>query len=160
MHRGKAPGAGLELDSSAKTADLSAKVVAAKTASSSLNLIAAASHEAQILFEMTQVAGDSIGLSETAWIMDTFLAAFDRDPIPLGEGLSGWVAQSGRFIVNGNATVEPTYRPDKAAVRLQSALAVPLFDLQQQVIGVLILYSAQAEGFSRDHARILQAAEA
>ena len=189
IERGEAPGAGFEQEGTQVEATGQASSIHQIERSTSLGLIAAASHEAQVLFEMTQQIGRPLGLSETAWLMESrlrglipfdccavylkgtdsvtcryltegFTGTFRQQEILLGEGISGWVAQSGRSIVNGNAAVETTYDAAHATVVLRSALAVPLFDLKQQIIGVLTLYCEQAEGFNRDHARILQAAEA
>ncbi len=187
VQRGDGPAAGLEQDSATPTNAI-ANTTDEATPLPSLRLIAAASHEAQTLFEMSQAMGTSLSFSETAWVMesrlralipfdccavylagtdavecrylsDAFANAFHSNPIPLGEGISGWAAQSGRPILNGNATVEPTYRADACNVGLLSALAVPLCDLQGQTLGVLTLYTRQADSFSRDHLRILQAIE-
>ena len=156
----------------------------------SLNLIAAASQEAQTLFEMSQSLGNSLSPSETVSVMasrlhrlipyevcalylkqgDTVVSRFlDGEqanqfvpvPIPLGEGISGWVAQSGKAILNGNAAVEPgcPVKQDGSAV-FQAAVSIPLFDLQQQIFGVLTLYAVSPDSFQRDHLRILQAMEA
>ncbi|HWJ46504.1 MAG TPA: HD-GYP domain-containing protein, partial [Candidatus Udaeobacter sp.] len=47
--------------------------------------------------------------------------------IPEGEGLSGWVAQNHKAILNGNPSVEPGYLNDATKFSmLRSALAVPL----------------------------------
>ena len=47
--------------------------------------------------------------------------------IPIGEGLSGWVAQNHKAILNGNPSVEPGYLNDPTKYStLRSALAVPL----------------------------------
>src|SRR5260370_1239062 len=104
----------------------------------SLNLIAAATHEAQALFEMSQSLGNSLSLNETISVMasrlrklisfdccalylklnDTLVAqyvdgwdanSFSREPTKMGEGISGWLAQSGKTILNGNAAVEGSY---------------------------------------------------
>ena len=77
--------------------------------------------------------------------------------IPLGDGLSGWVAQNKKPIVNGNPSVEPGYLndPDKFST-LRSALAVPLEGVSG-VIGVLALYRAERDAFTSDHLRILLA---
>ncbi len=89
-----------------------------------------------------------------------YAACFSQEPIALGAGISGWVAQNGRPIINGNATVEPNYREIPASgLKLQSALAIPLFDLQNEVYGVLTLYSADENPFSRGHMLTLQDAE-
>jgi len=77
--------------------------------------------------------------------------------IPIGEGLSGWVAQNNKPILNGNPSVEPGYLNDPAKFStLRSALAVPLEGVSG-VVAVLALYRAQQDGFTRDHLRVLQA---
>lgn len=83
--------------------------------------------------------------------------AFSMQPIPVGEGLAGWVAQSGRTIVNGNPTVELNYRAESDAFTAESsALAVPLLDLTGAVAAVLTLHSARPAAFSKEHLRILE----
>jgi diguanylate cyclase (GGDEF)-like protein len=77
--------------------------------------------------------------------------------IPLGQGLSGWVAQNNKPILNGNPSVEPGYLNDPTKYStLRSALAVPL-EGSSGVIAVLALYRAQTGGFTKDHLRILLA---
>jgi len=77
--------------------------------------------------------------------------------IPLGQGLSGWVAQNKKPIVNGNPSVEPGYLNDPAKFStLRSAMAVPLEGLNG-VVGVLALYHAERDAFTSDHLRILLA---
>jgi GAF domain-containing protein len=77
--------------------------------------------------------------------------------IPLGDGLSGWVAQNAKPILNGNPSVEPGYLndPNKYST-LRSALAVPLAGTSS-VVAVLALYRGQADAFSRDELSVLQA---
>jgi diguanylate cyclase (GGDEF)-like protein/putative nucleotidyltransferase with HDIG domain len=76
--------------------------------------------------------------------------------IPLGQGLSGWVAENNQAIVNGNPAVESGYLNDPSRVTpLRSAIAVPLV-CREQVVGVLTLYQLQADAFTLDHRRILQ----
>jgi len=70
--------------------------------------------------------------------------------IPLGMGLSGWVAQNARSIVNGNPAVEPGYLKDPAKFKaLRSALAVPL-ESHGSVVGVLSLYDRENEAFAAE----------
>lgn len=67
--------------------------------------------------------------------------------IPLGEGLSGWVAENHKAIVNGNPSVEPGYLDDPTKYStLRSALAVPVEDASR-VIAVLALYRAGQDAF-------------
>lgn len=76
--------------------------------------------------------------------------------VPAGEGLVGWVAETGNCIVNGNPTVEPGYtRAMQSNVVLRSALAVPLEDAGR-VVGVLALYRIEAEAFTSVHLGFLQ----
>jgi putative nucleotidyltransferase with HDIG domain len=84
--------------------------------------------------------------------------SFTMQPIPVGQGLSGWVAQSGRAIVNGNPTVETNLLAGTELFTANSsALSVPLFDRDGSVIAVLTAYSQQAAAFSKDHLRIFEA---
>jgi len=151
-----------------------------------LDSIAAARQEVQLLFELVQELGNSLSLDETLSVVAVRLkkivpydaaAIYVRDggklipryvtgddfrffsslEIPIGEGLSGWVAENGKAIVNGNPAVESGHltNPSKFS-SLRSALAVPL-DGSSGAIGVMTLYRAEADSFSRDHLRILQA---
>jgi diguanylate cyclase (GGDEF)-like protein len=82
---------------------------------------------------------------------------FSSLKIPMGEGLSGWVAQNNKPILNGNPSVEPGYLNDPTRYStLCSALAVPLEGVSG-VVAVLALYGAQPDGFTKDHLRILLA---
>ena len=77
--------------------------------------------------------------------------------IPMGQGLSGWVAENGKAIVNGNPSVEPGYlkNPTRFST-LRSALSVPLPGIDG-IAGVLTLYHRGAGAFTGDHLRILMA---
>jgi putative nucleotidyltransferase with HDIG domain len=81
--------------------------------------------------------------------------------IPLGMGLSGWVAENAKSIVNGNPSVEPGYLNDPTKFStLRSALAVPL-ESQGAVVGVISLYRLQRDAFSNeDLTRLLSVAPA
>jgi len=70
-------------------------------------------------------------------------------------GLSGWVAENGRPIVNGNPSVEPGYLSDETKFStLRSALAVPL-EIDGVVSGVLSLYRHAHDAFSAEHLTLL-----
>ncbi len=78
--------------------------------------------------------------------------------IPMGQGLSGWVAENGKPIINGNPSVEPGYLKDPSRFSvLNSALSIPLRDEAGQVTGALTLYGAEKDAYSRDQLRILLA---
>src|SRR5882757_7197273 len=151
-----------------------------------LSSIAAARQEAQSLFELSQDLGASLSLTETLSVFSVKLKPmvpydaiaiyirredelvpeyvngdnyrlFSSLRIPVGHGLSGWVAQNRKPIVNGNPSVEPGYLNDPSKFStLRSALAVPLEGVAG-VIGVLALYRGERDAFTSDHLRILLA---
>jgi diguanylate cyclase (GGDEF)-like protein/putative nucleotidyltransferase with HDIG domain len=151
-----------------------------------LSSIAAARQEAQALFELSQDLGASLSLGETLSVFSVKLKPmvpydaiaiyilreqelvpefvngdnyrlFSSLRIPLGEGLSGWVAHNRKPIINGNPSVEPGYLNDPSlSSTLRSALAVPLEGING-VIGVLALYRSERDAFTSDHLRILLA---
>jgi hypothetical protein len=57
--------------------------------------------------------------------------------VPIGQGLTGWVAGARKPILNGNPAVEPA----RNTVRVQSALAMPAAG------GVLTLYRLEKDAF-------------
>src|SRR5579862_5688215 len=78
--------------------------------------------------------------------------------IPMGEGLSGWVAQNSKPILNGNPSVEPGYLNDPTKYStLRSALAVPL-EGRSTVVAVLALYRIEADAFTREDLSVLRVA--
>jgi diguanylate cyclase (GGDEF)-like protein len=80
--------------------------------------------------------------------------------IPLGEGVSGWVADTQRSVVNGNPSVEPGYmhNPAKFSILL-SVTSIPLIGASG-ILGVLSLYSRSRDSFTADHIRLLNAVAA
>lgn len=77
--------------------------------------------------------------------------------IPRGQGLSGWVVQENKTILNGNPAVEPGFLRDRHAITyLRSALSVPV-EGEGGVIGALTLYSVTKDRYSRDNLRVLMA---
>src|SRR5438105_5847453 len=148
--------------------------------------IAAARQEAQALFELSQDLGASLSLGETLSVFSVKLKRlvpydsiaifirredeltpehvsgdnfrlFNSLRIPVGEGVSGWVAQNRKPIINGNPSVEPGYVSEGGKYNvLRSALSVPLEGLDG-IVGVLTLYKAEKDAFTADHLRILLA---
>src|SRR5215472_5436610 len=175
VERGTAPAAGF-VETAAKE----------KQEATFLASIAAARQEAQTLFELSQDLGASLSLDETLSVFSVKLKRlvpydsvaiyvrrenqlvpeyvngdnfrlFASLRIPLGQGLSGWVAQNRKPIINGNPSVEPGYLNDPTKFStLRSALAIPLEGLAG-VVGVLALYHAERDAFTSDHLRILLA---
>ena len=77
--------------------------------------------------------------------------------IPEGEGLSGWVAQNHKPILNGNPSVEPGYLNDPTKYStLRSALAVPL-EGASGIVAVLALYRAGQDAFTAEDLRVVEA---
>jgi len=146
--------------------------------------ISDARREFQMLVEVANDLGSSLSLDETLALLAVRLAKsiphdavvifirqqnelvpryvkgesfrlFSSLRIPIGHGLSGWVAENHMPIVNGNPAVESGYLADPTKVTaLRSAIAVPLHG-RDSVVGVLTLYQLQADAFTLDHRRIL-----
>ncbi len=181
---GYAPAAGFETAAPPAT-----RPSARETPMDFLSSIAAAREEVQALFEISQDLGNSLSLDETLTVLAVRLRRiiphhslaiwvrrehvlkpeyvtgedyrlFSSLEIPVGHGLSGWVAENGKAIVNGNPSVEPGYLNDPARFStLRSAVAVPLEGVNG-VMGVLTLYHSERDAFSKDHLRILLAINA
>jgi diguanylate cyclase (GGDEF)-like protein/putative nucleotidyltransferase with HDIG domain len=179
IERGDAPAAGFE-----NTGESGATLPIER--GDFLHQIAAARQEVQMLFEMSRDLGNSLSLNETLSVLAMRLKRivphdaiaiyiqrgrklipeyvsgddfrlFSSLEIPVGQGLSGWVAANRKAIVNGNPSVEPGYLGDPSRFStLRSALAVPLEGLNG-VVGVLTLYHAAKDAFNNDHLRVLLA---
>ncbi len=181
IERGLAPAAGFEASNGSP-----AVAAAAAEPVNFLNLIAGARQEVQALFEISQDLGNSLSLDETLSVLDVRLRRiiphhslavwmvrgdeltpeyvngedcrlFSSLQIPMGQGLSGWVAENGKPIVNGNPSVEPSYLNDKTLTSaLRSAVALPL-EGANGTLGVLTLYHMERDAFTKDHLRLLMA---
>ncbi len=178
IERGLAPATGFE--------DSSETEVSALSVSDPLSSIAAATQEAQMLYELTQDLGNSLSLQEALafvgvrlkrlipyetiavyirrdeklhpeYVSGENLRLFTSLEIPVGQGLSGWVAENNKPILNGNPSVEAGYLNDPTRFStLRSALAVPLNGVNS-LLGVLALYRAERDAFSKENFRILLA---
>jgi diguanylate cyclase (GGDEF)-like protein/putative nucleotidyltransferase with HDIG domain len=181
VERGLAPAAGFEQHEEATTPRDN------ELNSDYLSSIAAARQEAQILFELSHDLGTSLRLDDTLSMFSVRLKRlvgydamavyvrksqvltaeyvsgdnfrlFSSLRIPLGEGLSGWVAHNNKPIVNGNPSVEPGYLNDPSKFSsLRSALAVPLQN-DSEVVAVLALYRTGQDAFTQDDLRIVLSA--
>ncbi len=155
-------------------------------ATSFLTSIISARQEAQLLFELAQTLGNSLSLKETLSVVairlkqmiphdcivffvcqegiliPEYVHGVDFDlfsslRIPLGQGLSGWVARNEKPITNGNPAAEVLHVAGSShATTLQAALSVPLRG-RDGVAGVLTLYHREKNFFSKDHLRMLLA---
>lgn len=152
-----------------------------------LTSIISARQEAQLLFELAQMLGNSLSLKETLSVVAVRLKAmiphdsigffvcqdgmlipeyfhgvdyelFGSIRIPVGQGLSGWVARNEKPVINGNPAAETAHLGIASRVTtLQSALSVPLRG-SDRVAGVLTLYRREKNCFTKDHLRMLLAA--
>jgi diguanylate cyclase (GGDEF)-like protein len=96
------------------------------------------------------------GLLHPQYVTGTEQNLFSSLRIPVGQGLSGWVAENNSALVGGNPAVEPGYLSDaNVTTNLKSALSIPLEE-DGSAIGVVSLYSRDKNAFSRDHLRVLQ----
>lgn len=180
IERGAAPGAGYapEEKSTVSEGQTAAAQNAGEKADAGLDAIAA--------LELSKPLDDSLSLSEVCatiserlqplvpfdcfavyfksdksvlqrYVGGRLAQAFSAKPIPLGEGISGWVAENERPIVNGNPTVEANYLPESGLyTENSSALSAPLIDAAGVVFGALSVYSAKNAAFSKEHLRILE----
>ncbi len=183
IERGLAPATGFE---EAAAPEPKALPAPGQEGADPLASIAAATQEAQVLYELTQDLGNALSLQEALAFVgvrlkrlipyDTVAAYIRRDDklvpeyvsgenlrlftaleIPVGQGLSGWVADNNKPILNGNPSVEAGYLNDPTKYStLRSALAVPLNGVNGS-LGVLALYRAERDAFSKENLRILLA---
>ena len=178
IERGEAPAAGFEQSEPIRAADTADQP-------SFVARIAQARQEVSAVYELTHELGASLSLEETLSVLGMRLktviphdciaiylrreetlhpifvsgenaALFAALEIPLGQGLSGWVLENHRPVINGNPSVEPGYLNDPSKFStLRSALAIPLTDGEHSP-AVLTLYHAERDAFHKDHLRILQ----
>src|SRR5581483_1443828 len=147
-----------------------------------LGTIAAARRESRFMLDISTGLGSSLDLDETLArveqnlkimiphqafavfirrannLVAEFTVGANQDlisymEVPMGAGMTGWVAENSNPVVNGNPAVDPGFLsgPDG---RLLSALAVPL-EGSQGVLGVIVLYSTEKDAFTHDHLRML-----
>ena len=177
VERGLAPDAGFAE---------SEKPSVAEPTGNYITVVTAARQEAEALSELCLKAGTALSLDDTISLLAVrvkhlvrhdsmavyvlrnevlvpeFVSGenfrlFSSLRIPIGEGLSGWVAQNAKPILNGNPSVEPGYLNDPSKYStLRSALAVPLEGVSR-VVAVLALYRVNADAFTRDDLSVLQA---
>jgi putative nucleotidyltransferase with HDIG domain len=176
VERGLAPDAGFALSAEAAPMSLSGNAT---------DRLAEARRQAQSLSELSRALDSSLTLEDSFSLLairlkrlvphDSMVVYLRRSnllvpefvsghnfrmfsslQIPLGEGLSGWVAQNHKPILNGNPSVEPGYFSDPAEdSTLRSALAVPL-EGSAGVAAVLALYRARQDDFTKDDLQVVE----
>jgi diguanylate cyclase (GGDEF)-like protein/putative nucleotidyltransferase with HDIG domain len=178
VERGLAPATGF--------AESESKAPGAAPAGDFSLAISSARREFQMLVEVTNDLGNSLSLEETLallavrvnrivehdaiaiylvqedkliprYVKGESFRLFSSLEIPVGQGLSGWVAENDLPILNGNPAVESGYLNDPRHVTpLRSAVSVPLRS-KDRIVAVLTLYSLRASAFTSDHRRIMLA---
>jgi diguanylate cyclase (GGDEF)-like protein/putative nucleotidyltransferase with HDIG domain len=162
------------------------KLVAAAPDHGFIDSIFSAQREANALFDLTRRLGGSLDLKETfatltpalkqlvpwdslvVWvehqghltpecIAGSSVKLFSRIRIPMGLGLSGWVAANQKPVINGDASSELAHMgssPYLSQVNLvRHALSVPLSEVNLR--GALTLYRARTPLFTAEDVRIL-----
>lgn len=76
--------------------------------------------------------------------------------IPLGQRLSGWVAANRQTVINSDPVLDLGDVARTSSPRLRNCLSVCL-TYNDQLIGVLTLYSDATDGFNDDHRRVIEA---
>ena len=180
ISRGDAPAAGFEHNGDAKPPQTAGS-------QTFIDSIAAARQEAQTILEITHDLSAALRLEETLSVVGQRLrqlvpfdciAVYLREgdflrpkyvngdnsrlfaslAIPIGQGLSGWVVQNLKPIINGNPSVEPGYLDDASKFSLlNAALSVPLGEGTEALSGALTLYRTERDSYTRDHLRVLLA---
>jgi diguanylate cyclase (GGDEF)-like protein/putative nucleotidyltransferase with HDIG domain len=160
------------------------KLVAEQPQRGFIESIFSAQREGKVMSELIDKLGSSLDLNETFFNLnntlrgmvrfETLVVWVERDGvlvaeyvdgahlalcswlrIPMGRGVSGWVANHGKSIVNGDASSEMAHMgkdPDTCPFRC--ALAVPL---AEGVRGALTIYRIADRLFSPEDARVLSA---
>ena len=179
VERGLAPDAGFAASAA------SAASQSPSPGANSLERLAAARRQAQTLTELSHELGGSLSLDDTLSLLAARLKRlvphdsmaiyllkgnvlvpefvsgenfrlFSSLRTPLGEGLSGWVAQNHKPILNGNPSVEPGYLNNSTQYStLRSVLAVPL-EGDTGVAAVVALYRAQQDAFTKDDLLVVE----
>jgi putative nucleotidyltransferase with HDIG domain len=75
--------------------------------------------------------------------------------ISLGQRLSGWVAANRQTISNSDARLDLAEAVESQSRTLTSCISTPLIS-EDELVGVLALYSSESSGFNDDHKRIIE----
>jgi hypothetical protein len=97
-------------------------------------------------------SGDQLVVADAFGPAAMMLAGFSVD---VGDRLTGWVAASRQPILNSDASLDLAGRQEGNGPRLLTCMSVPLI-AGGALVGVLSLYSGEAEGFDDDRGRLIQ----
>lgn len=84
-------------------------------------------------------------------------AAIGKVSMPLGKGLTGLVAETGKPVIEKNASLNPRfeYFPETGEERFESFLGVPLLE-REKLVGVMTIQMKDSQSFSEDTVDLLQ----
>jgi len=91
---------------------------------------------------------------EAKYVSGQCAAAVKGMRIPLGQRLSGWVAANRQIIINSDAALDLSEIATAEQPNLKTCLSAALVS-NDQLVGALSLYSAEQNGFTEDHRRIV-----
>jgi diguanylate cyclase (GGDEF)-like protein len=77
--------------------------------------------------------------------------------IQLGQRLSGWVAAHRQTISNSDPVLDLGEMARQRSLALKSCISTALLGDDDQLIGVLTLYSNESNAFNEDHRRVIEA---
>jgi GAF domain-containing protein len=124
----------------------------------------------ELLQQVINLIGDTFSYYRTAVLLveadsdelvlravsSPFVAQIDRLRLKIGqEGITGWVAYSGKPLLVNDVSREPRYYSSEEVKDTRSELAVPI-KLKGEIIGVLDVQSAKLEAFSQGDVSLLQ----
>ena len=107
---------------------------------------------------MDAASGSVVLINPTSGILEisasqNLPAAAKRLQLKVGEGVTGWVARTGKPACVGDVTLDPRYVSVRRGVR--SELAVPL-EVSGEIRGVLNVDSDRVDAFGTEHLMLLQ----
>jgi signal transduction histidine kinase len=107
---------------------------------------------------MNAASGSVVLINPTTGILDisasqNLPAAAKRLKLQVGEGITGWVARTGRPACVGDVSADPRYVSVRRGVK--SELAVPL-EVNGEIRGVINVDSDRADAFNPEHQSLLQ----
>jgi PAS domain S-box-containing protein len=81
--------------------------------------------------------------------------AASRYRLPLGAGIVGYAASTGRTYVSGDVSVDPRYVKNPLGRNMRSEIAVPLH-IEERVVGVVNVESDRLDAFDADDVAMLE----